>query len=825
MYPEASLRERTIRVFISSTFRDMHAEREELVKRVFPQLRRICEERNVTWGEVDLRWGITKEEAERGEVLPICLAEIARCQPYFVGLLGERYGWVPESIDEELTKSYQWLADYSRSSVTEMEIIYGAILNPEMAEQAFFYFRDPSYIDSIDKELEHLFREIPNPEEIETLSPAEATRRANERKEKLANLKATIRRSGFPLRENYQTPQELGEWVLRDMISVIDRLYPPPEIINPLEKEASGHDAFVARLAKVYIQREQYFARLNEYVKEDSPPLVVLGESGVGKSALLANWVRLYGGTPVSLANSPRLISHFIGSTSQSSDWVLMLKRIIQEINRLFNLQVEIPDSFDALRTVFTDSLAKAGSSGRLVLVIDGLDKLADYEKALDLIWLPNRFPSNLRLIVSTLPGRTLDALSKRGWPTLDVEPLVPNESARLIKERLAQYSKKLGEEHIERITKASQTANPLYLNTLIEELRLYGDHETLHSRIEFYLAAPTVEKLYDKIIERYESDYELAQPGLVREATSLLWAAREGLSEAEMLELLGSADQPLPHIYWSPFYLAAEQLLVSRSGLLTFSNEYLRKAVKTRFLPDEQDERMAHQRLADYLQAKDYGVSREHAYATTLQDRWREDVSEFFWQVYKAQAWQQLYDLLTNWASLALAWLMDPTEILRYWREIEAHTNLSMIDAYRPVIQEPVQHGNQRKIAQLLALSGHVEEALQLQRALIELYRLPPDEFHAISVGVEIDIDEDLLHSGIDFREALYKNTLANVLIEHSEILQQSGDLPGALATEQEVEHVFSSINSFEGMIFSRARQNAILLELDDLQKSKDSG
>ena len=38
-----SVRERReIRVFISSTFRDMHEEREELIKQIFPQLRRLC---------------------------------------------------------------------------------------------------------------------------------------------------------------------------------------------------------------------------------------------------------------------------------------------------------------------------------------------------------------------------------------------------------------------------------------------------------------------------------------------------------------------------------------------------------------------------------------------------------------------------------------------------------------------------------------------------------------------------------------------------------------------------------------------------------------
>jgi hypothetical protein len=82
-----------VRVFVSSTFRDLHAEREELVKRVFPELRRLCEARGVVWGEVDLRWGIPDEAQAEGRVLPICLAEIERCRPWFIGLLGERYGY------------------------------------------------------------------------------------------------------------------------------------------------------------------------------------------------------------------------------------------------------------------------------------------------------------------------------------------------------------------------------------------------------------------------------------------------------------------------------------------------------------------------------------------------------------------------------------------------------------------------------------------------------------------------------------------------------------------------------------------------------------
>jgi telomerase protein component 1 len=79
---------RTVRVFISSTFRDMHAERDYLVRMVFPELKERCRKRHIQLVDVDLRWGVTEEQAEGGGALDICLDEIDSCRPYFLGLLG-----------------------------------------------------------------------------------------------------------------------------------------------------------------------------------------------------------------------------------------------------------------------------------------------------------------------------------------------------------------------------------------------------------------------------------------------------------------------------------------------------------------------------------------------------------------------------------------------------------------------------------------------------------------------------------------------------------------------------------------------------------------
>ena len=141
---------RIIRVFLSSTFRDFMEERDLLVKQVFPEQRRKARERGVEVVDVDLRWGITEEESRQGKVIPICLGEIDRCRPYFVGMLGQRYGWIPpaDQYSPEVLERQPWLKEHLGGvSVTELEILHGVLNDPGMAAWAFFYFRDRAWSD------------------------------------------------------------------------------------------------------------------------------------------------------------------------------------------------------------------------------------------------------------------------------------------------------------------------------------------------------------------------------------------------------------------------------------------------------------------------------------------------------------------------------------------------------------------------------------------------------------------------------------------------------------------------------------------------------
>jgi WD40 repeat protein len=151
-----SLSWQKVSVFISSTFNDMHAERDYLVKRVFPELREWCEKRKLRLVDIDLRWGVTEEDATKHKnVVKVCLDRIDECRPFFLCFLGQRRGWVPEKgdVSKDTCETYKDLKGLlGNASVTELEILHAAVNplnNKERSKYSFFYLRDDSYLKDL----------------------------------------------------------------------------------------------------------------------------------------------------------------------------------------------------------------------------------------------------------------------------------------------------------------------------------------------------------------------------------------------------------------------------------------------------------------------------------------------------------------------------------------------------------------------------------------------------------------------------------------------------------------------------------------------------
>lgn len=134
-------------LFISSTFKDVQAERDALRDRVFPELDEKLKSYQRRLEPIDLRWGVEttnamQQEEKENLVLSVCLDEIERCRPFLIVILGDRYGWTPEA--ERMRKAInakKFATTVKDKSVTALEIEYGVLASPDQQKRSFFYFR------------------------------------------------------------------------------------------------------------------------------------------------------------------------------------------------------------------------------------------------------------------------------------------------------------------------------------------------------------------------------------------------------------------------------------------------------------------------------------------------------------------------------------------------------------------------------------------------------------------------------------------------------------------------------------------------------------
>jgi len=202
----------TFSIFISSTFKDMPSERDVLVKKVFPQIREKLLPYRIKLIDIDLRWGITEEQAENDKTIEFCLNSIEDCRPFFLGILGERYGWIPDADQEKLNNKFPKLNISNRTPITAMEIVHGVLsqnlddskikksrssftklfsgfANSEtLKHNALFFFRDPAFEKTMPPEL----IDIVQSESLEHIQKLE------ELKNNIRNFPLT-----FPAVENY----------------------------------------------------------------------------------------------------------------------------------------------------------------------------------------------------------------------------------------------------------------------------------------------------------------------------------------------------------------------------------------------------------------------------------------------------------------------------------------------------------------------------------------------------------------------------------------------------------------------------------------------
>ena len=181
------------------------------------------------------------------------------------------------------------------------------------------------------------------------------------------------------------------------------------------------------------------------------------------------------------------VILHHLGSGADAAEPVKLVTRLMQEIARLTGEEFKPQSDPEKLLEQLPQSLVLASAWAQrtkqeLLIVLDGLDKVSDRKH---LRWFPSALPTRVKLVASCLAGEILQAAKERlPWQELMVKPLTKVEQREFIHAYLGRYRKTLTAEHTRILQAHPLSGNPLFLLTVLEELRVFGVHEELEQRL-----------------------------------------------------------------------------------------------------------------------------------------------------------------------------------------------------------------------------------------------------------------------------------------------------------------------------------------------------
>jgi len=615
----------SVRVFISSTFRDMHAERDHLVTVVFPELRERCERLGLEFFDVDLRWGVPEKGAdgEKANSWEYCKQWINRVEPFFVCILGQRYGYIPRPEDIRDPDDRKNFADLS---ITEMEIRH-AVLTGNLRRRSYSYFRKTRVPETVDAATRSIFVEDDD---------------------KVVKLKREISKGTRPVCEYScdwdkdhfaKLDKEFGQKVLEDLWSGVlrdecyvskdvwrqvlgcepqsdprytDESIPVPEDIaakivelaksapiSPLDAEAEQMESFADKRLQWFRGRTKELSTLTDFVETtdpDAPRLAIVSAvPGQGKSALLAKLHQ-------QLKASPHfVITHFVGATERSADPRALVKRLINELDRSGiawpekDQEQDIKDDFISQIFLLARRLESYAGKRRIVLLLDAVNQLSDGH---DLNWLPQQLGPNVRIIVSCIEDpaakvespeqMVLQSLSSR-YPTalrVLLSGLTPKDIRAIVVDYLHEYCKELDSPHIDALCNIPQASNPLYLLVALGELRTLGGND-MNLEVPKLIASlpkeyPDTVSLFRWVLQRLEV--------FGKEETKhwclYLAHGRTGMASRELADLLVRKFGPDAALSALRIERGLRRYLQRRGGQLDLFHSQLRQAVFEQYQP-----------------------------------------------------------------------------------------------------------------------------------------------------------------------------------------------------------------------------------------------
>jgi hypothetical protein len=602
---------RTFRVFVSSTFEDLHDERNILQTDVYPVLAHLCDAHGARFQAVDLRWGVRDEAALDHRTMDICLGEIERCQqtgikPNFLVLLGERYGWRPVPASIDAAEFEQLLSQIGASDERTLITAWYRRDDNAIPPQYLLKTRTGAFVDDsqwrpVESRLLDIIAaaaraaHIGQPQVTKYLASAthqEILKGLGESEEDRRHVVVFCRtdsgRAADPrltaLKEDLRS--QLGDRVIdypardlsrlstsvRDVLSaMIERELTQLSRPSSTGHEITSHDRFADALCRDFVGRQDAVDAVRNYLDgSERRPLAIDGQPGSGKSALMA-WV-----SDMARATYPGaiVIRRFIGATATSSAGRMLLNGICAEIAERLNVTIKPGIAYHEIVSSFAEALSHGREPTPLIVFIDALDQLAPDDPARTMDWLPSPLSLHCKVIVSFNDRMQ----SIKATTRVSIGGLLPDEATRLFSGWMTAGGRTLQPEQQAKVRQAIERCTlPLYVRLAFEEARRWRSFDATDD----CMLGRDLDEAIDGVLDRVSNDANHGRT-LVEHSLDYLSAARHGLTEDEMLALLSRDEQvrseferrarhtvpsrQLPPILWSRLYADLSRYLFERT-------------------------------------------------------------------------------------------------------------------------------------------------------------------------------------------------------------------------------------------------------------------
>lgn len=653
---------KAFRLFLSSTFADLIAERNKLQESggVFERLRKYCQDRGFVFQVVDLRWGVSLEAGHDHRTLDICLNQVKHCKkflnPHFAIMLSERYGWIPlpsqinqteldailkyasELERQDILKWYKlntntnhyllavidkdnsqyniisWEYDegnirdviqkilknhqeylinelghdvYQKyfQSATHQEIIDGLFHNESISRKNIHFFHRKIFTNQTDADKLSLsdianYTDIYKDGNVSKLDNAkiQATKELiNEINQHFKNdglydsnvhtydLKLDVTQKIIKAQiESYKINDityldKICEDLYESTKKAIDQEIAEYQKVEAQEFELAIQQNFLENKTKLFIERaelekfDEYINKTKENETERYLPRILVGDSGNGKSSLMAKAIKNAQNSGV------KVFYRFVGISDKSSSEYDLAQSLYLELSDYcnksniviqYNLDGDTVEflerSTQGLGKLIRQLLSMVAEKQQIALFIDALDQ---FTLKANLEFIPVNIHKNLSIIVSTLPDSQNYTYEKdfklrilKGQQDscfIHLGKLYSHEITKFYDEfNIQQNPSIIYRDNTQKIRiTQGDSVSPLAMKIRLEETKSIASYDNIDEIVSSDLYSDDIDKIiqfyFSSLHTRYYHDKNLASLLL-----GIIASSRVGLNENDLIAI-----------------------------------------------------------------------------------------------------------------------------------------------------------------------------------------------------------------------------------------------------------------------------------------------